>query len=75
MSALYHALGLVTKVDIHCTGGGEISMILMDELRSWSRRQRMKEFKAALEIQYAGRVEAGTYARLEPVLPLLVSTS
>ena len=50
-------------------------MTLTDELRSWSRRHRMKEFKAALEIQYAERVEAGTYARLEPVLPLLVSTS
>ena len=50
-------------------------MTLTDELRSWSRRQRMKEFKAALEIQYAERVGAGTYARLEPVLHLLVSVS
>ena len=49
-------------------------MTLTDELRSWSRRQRMKVFKAALEIQYAERVGAGTYARLEPVLPLLVDT-
>ena len=50
-------------------------MTLTDELRSWSRRQRMKVFKEALEIQYAERVGAGTYARLEPVLPLLVSVS
>ena len=50
-------------------------MTLTDELRSWSRRQRMKVFKAALDTQYADRVGAGTYARLEPVLPLLVNTS
>ena len=72
---MYHALGLVTRLDILCTGGGEISTTLTNELRSWSRRQRMKVFKAALEIEYAERVGAGTYARLEPVLPLLVSTS
>lgn len=65
----------MTKVDILWTGGGEISMTLTDESRSWSRRQRMKVFKAALEIQYAERVGAGTYARLEPVLPLSVNTS
>ena len=50
-------------------------MTLTDELRSWSRRQRMKVFKAALETQYAERVGAGTYARFEPVLPLLVNAS
>ena len=74
MSALYDEFGDVIKIDILCTGGGEISMTLTDELRSWSRRQRMKVFKAALETQYADRVGAGTYARLEPVLPLFVST-
>ena len=50
-------------------------MTLTDELRSWSRRQRIKVFKAALEIQYAESVGAGTYERLEPVLPLSVSIS
>ena len=45
-------------------------MTLTDVLRSWSRRQRMKVFKAALETEYAGRVDAGTIARLEIVLSL-----
>jgi len=43
-------------------------MTLTDEFLSWSRRQRMNAFKAALEAEYAGRVAAGTIAKLEPVL-------
>lgn len=45
-------------------------MTLTDEFLSWSRRQRTNTFKAALDAEYAGRVDAGTIARLEPVLPL-----
>ena len=46
-------------------------MILTDEFLSWSRRQRMNAFNAALEAEYAGRLVAGTMARFELVLSLL----
>ena len=38
-------------MDILCTGGGDISMILRDEFLSWSRRQRTNVFKAALDAE------------------------
>lgn len=38
------------------------------DLRSWSRMQRTKTFKAVLDAQYAGIVGTGTMARLVPVL-------
>ena len=46
-------------------------MTFTDEFRSWSRRQRTNAFKAALEAEYAGRVEAGMIAKFEPVLTML----
>jgi hypothetical protein len=46
-----------------CTGGGESSMTFTLVSASWSRRQRVKAFKAALEAEYAGIVTAGMIAR------------
>lgn len=37
--------------DILCTTGGEISMTLTVELRSWSLKERTNEFRAALEAE------------------------
>lgn len=51
-----------------CTGGGDISITLVCEWRSCSRRQSVKAFRAALEAEYAGREAAGIMARFEPVL-------
>ena len=50
-------------VDILCTTGCEISMTLTDESLSWSRRQRIKAFKAALDAEYAEMLVAGTMPR------------
>ena len=55
------------------TGGGEISIILTEELESSRRRQRTKAFRAALEAEYAERPAQGTMARLEPVLLTVIS--
>ena len=55
-------------MNLLCTTVGESSITLTDELRIWSRRHSIKEFRAALEAEYAGRVAAGTMARLVPVL-------
>ena len=57
------------------TGGGDSSITLMEESLNWSRRHRTKAFRAAFEAEYAGRVGAGTIARLEPVLIALVVTT
>ena len=62
-----------TDLNSLCTGGGEISIVLMEELRSFSRRQRMNVFKATLEAEYAGMPAPGTMVRLEVVLLLLAS--
>ena len=43
-------------------------MTLTVDPRSWSRRLRMNEFKAALDTEYAGILGAGKIARLELVL-------
>lgn len=43
-------------------------MTLMFVFRRFSRRQRVKTFRAALDPQYAGSVAAGTMAMLVPVL-------
>jgi len=57
--------------DSLCTAGGDSSIILTVEFLSCSRRQRMNEFNAALEAEYAERLAEGIMARLEPVLSLL----
>lgn len=45
-------------------------MTLTGDALSWSRRQSTNAFKAALDAEYAGRLTAGTIARLEPVLSI-----
>lgn len=46
-------------------------MTLMLVFRRFSRRQRVKTLRAALDPQYAGSVVAGTIAMLVPVLAIV----
>ncbi len=47
-------------------------MTLTEEFLNCSRRQRTKTFRAAFEAEYAGSMAAGTIAKFDPVLILLV---